>query len=416
MDTLEKLKVLSAAAKYDVSCSSSGSNRKNSAGGLGNASYAGICHSFADDGRCISLLKILMTNHCIYDCAYCANRRSNDIKRATFTVDEVVDLTINFYRRNYIEGLFLSSGVIKSPDYTMERLASIARDLRTIHKFNGYIHLKSIPGASPELIRMAGLYADRMSVNIEIPSEPNLKFLAPEKNFPSILTPMGFIKSQIEENKEERRKYRKAPLFTPAGQSTQLIIGATPDSDNQILHLSSNLYGTNNLKRVYYSAYNPTNEYDKRLPALIAPPLRREHRLYQADWLQRFYQFKVDEIVNDNNPNLDLELDPKLGYALRNPHLFPVDINRADLHMILRVPGIGPKSAKLILSARRFSKLNSLHLQKMGVVMKRARYFITCHELPNPTVQELTPLRLRIQLLQSERSKQLSDALQLSLF
>jgi len=416
METLEKLKVLSAAAKYDVSCSSSGSNRRNTAGGLGNASYAGICHSFADDGRCISLLKILMTNHCIYDCAYCANRRSNDIKRATFTVDEVVDLTINFYRRNYIEGLFLSSGVIKNPDYTMERLASIAKDLRTIHKFNGYIHLKSIPGASPELIRLAGLYADRMSVNIEIPSETNLKFLAPEKNFPSILTPMGFIKSQIEENKEERRKYRKAPLFTPAGQSTQLIIGATPDSDNQILHLSSNLYGTNNLKRVYYSAYNPTNEYDKRLPALVTPPLRREHRLYQADWLLRFYQFKVDEIVNDNNPNLDLELDPKLGYALRNPHLFPVDINRADLHMILRVPGIGPKSAKLILSARRFSKLNSLHLQKMGVVMKRARYFITCHELPSPTVQELTPSRLRIQLLQSERSKQLSDALQLSLF
>jgi len=416
METLDKLKILSAAAKYDVSCSSSGSNRKNTAGGLGNASYSGICHSFADDGRCISLLKILMTNHCIYDCAYCTNRRSNDIKRATFTVDEVVDLTINFYRRNYIEGLFLSSGVIKSPDYTMERLASIARDLRIIHRFNGYIHLKSIPGASPDLIRFAGLYADRMSVNIEIPSEPNLKFLAPEKNFPSILTPMGFIKSQIEENKEERRKYRKAPLFTPAGQSTQLIIGATPDSDNQILHLSSNLYGTNNLKRVYYSAYNPTNEYDKRLPALVTPPLRREHRLYQADWLLRFYQFKVDEIVNDNNPNLDLELDPKLGYALRNPHLFPVDINRADMHMILRVPGIGPKSAKLILSARRFSKLNSLHLQKMGVVMKRARYFITCHELPSPTVQELTPSRLRIQLLQSERSKQLSDAMQLSLF
>jgi len=416
METLEKLKILSAAAKYDVSCSSSGSNRKNSSEGLGNASYAGICHSFADDGRCISLLKILMTNHCIYDCAYCANRRSNDIKRATFTVDEVVDLTINFYRRNYIEGLFLSSGIVKSPDYTMERLAKIAKDLRTIHKFNGYIHLKSIPGASSELIRMAGLYADRMSVNIEIPSEPNLKFLAPEKNYPSILSPMGFIKSQIEENKEERRKYRKTPLFTPAGQSTQLIIGATPDSDNQILHLSSNLYGTNNLKRVYYSAYNPTNEYDKRLPALITPPLRREHRLYQADWLLRFYQFKVDEIVNDSNPNLDLELDPKLGYALRNPHLFPVDINRADMHMILRVPGIGPKSAKLILSARRFSKLNSLHLQKMGVVMKRARYFITCHELPSQTIQELSPSRLRIQLLQSERSKQLSDALQLSLF
>lgn len=416
METLEKLQILSAAAKYDVSCASSGSNRSNTPGGLGNTSYAGICHSFADDGRCISLLKLLFTNHCIYDCAYCANRRSNDIPRATFTPDEAVDLTINFYRRNYIEGLFLSSGVVKSPDYTMERLARVARDLRIIHKFNGYIHLKSIPGSSPELIKTAGLYADRLSVNIEIPSEQNLKFLAPDKNYPSILNPMGFIRAQIDENKEERRKYRKAPLFTPAGQSTQLIIGATPDTDNQILHLSSNLYGGNNLKRVYYSAYNPTNEYDKRLPALATPPLRREHRLYQADWLLRFYQFKVDEIVNEGNPNLDLELDPKLGYALRNPHLFPVDINRADLHLILRVPGIGPKSARLILSARRFSKLNSYHLQKMGVVMKRARYFITCHELSSPTIQELTPLRLRTQLMQSERSKQLSDALQLSLF
>jgi putative DNA modification/repair radical SAM protein len=416
METLDKLKILSAAAKYDVSCASSGSNRKNTPGGLGNASYAGICHSFADDGRCVSLLKILFTNHCIYDCAYCANRKSNDIQRTIFTVDEVVDLTINFYRRNYIEGLFLSSGVVKSPDYTMERLARVARDLRIIHHFNGYIHLKSIPGSSPELIKAAGLYADRLSVNIEIPSEQNLKYLAPDKDYPSILNPMGYIHTQIEENKEERRKYRTAPLFTPAGQSTQLIIGATPDSDNQILHLSSNLYGGNKLKRVYYSAYNPTNEYDKRLPALVTPPLRREHRLYQADWLLRFYQFKVDEIVNDSNPNLDLELDPKLGYALRNPHLFPVDINRADLHMILRVPGIGPKSARLILSARRFSKLNSFHLQKIGVVMKRARYFITCHELPSPTIHELTPLRLRTQLMQAERSKQLSDALQLSLF
>lgn len=416
METLEKLKILSAAAKYDVSCSSSGSNRKNTPGGLGNAAYAGICHSFADDGRCISLLKILFTNHCIYDCAYCANRRSNDIPRATFNVDEVVDLTINFYRRNYIEGLFLSSGVVKSPDYTMERLARIARDLRLVHKFNGYIHLKSIPGASSELIKAAGLYADRLSVNIEIPSEQNLKMLAPDKNYTSILDPMSYIRNEIAINKEERRKYSKAPIFTPAGQSTQLIIGATPDTDSQIMHLSSSLYSENKLKRVYYSAYNPTNEYDKRLPALTTPPLRREHRLYQADWLLRFYQFKVDEIVNDNHPNLDLELDPKLGYALRNPHLFPVDINRADLHMILRVPGIGPKSANLILSARRFSKLNSLHLQKMGVVMKRARYFITCNELASSTIQEITPLRLRTQLMQTERSKQLSDAMQLTLF
>jgi len=416
METLEKLKILSAAAKYDVSCSSSGSNRKNTPGGLGNAAYAGICHSFADDGRCISLLKILYTNHCIYDCAYCTNRKSNDIQRTIFTVDEVVDLTINFYRRNYIEGLFLSSGVVKSPDYTMERLARVAKDLRIIHRFNGYIHLKSIPRASSELIKMAGLYADRLSVNIEIPSEQNLKYLAPEKDYPSILNPMGYIHTQIEENKEERRKYRKTPIFTPAGQSTQLIIGATPDTDNQILHLSSNLYGVNKLKRVYYSAYNPTNEYDKRLPALTTPPLRREHRLYQADWLLRFYEFKVDEIVNDNNPNLDIELDPKLGYALRNPHIFPVDINRADLHLLLRVPGVGPKSARLIMSARRFSKLNSFHLQKMGVVMKRARYFITCHELSSPSIQEITPLRLRTQLMQTERSKQLSNAVQLSLF
>jgi putative DNA modification/repair radical SAM protein len=285
METLDKLKILSAAAKHDVSCASSGSNRKNTSGGLGNASYAGICHSFADDGRCVSLLKILYTNHCIYDCAYCYNRSSNDIKRTSFTVEEVVDLTINFYRRNYIEGLFLSSGVVKSPDYTMERLARVARDLRIIHHFNGYIHLKSIPGSSSELIKTAGLYADRLSVNIEIPSEKNLIYLAPDKNYSSILNPMGYIKTQIEDNKEERRKYRKAPLFTPAGQSTQLIIGATPDTDNQILHLSSSLYGENKLKRVYYSAYNPTNEYDKRLPALTTPPLRREHRLYQADWL-----------------------------------------------------------------------------------------------------------------------------------
>lgn len=416
MDTLDKLKILSAAAKYDVSCASSGSNRRNTPGGLGNAQYAGICHSFADDGRCISLLKILFTNNCMYDCAYCVNRRSNDVKRATFTVNEVVDLTMNFYRRNYIEGLFLSSGVIKSPDYTMERLARIARDLRVVHRFNGYIHLKSIPGASPEIIKAAGLYADRLSVNIEIPSEPNLKYLAPDKDFPSVLTPMGYIRSEIESNKEERRKYRKAPLFTPAGQSTQLIIGATPDTDNQILHLSSGLYLGHNLKRVYYSAYNPTNEYDKRLPALTAPPLRREHRLYQADWLLRFYQFQVDEIVNNANPNLDLELDPKLGYALRNPHLFPVDINKADLHMLLRVPGIGPKSARMILSARRFGKLNSQNLARIGVVMKRARFFITCNELPAQTVQELTPARVRNVILQTERAKQLPDALQLGLW
>lgn len=416
METLQKLEILSSAAKYDVSCSSSGSSRMNTPGGIGNAAKAGICHSFTEDGRCISLLKVLFTNSCKYDCAYCINRRSNDIPRAAFTVKELVDITINFYRRNYIEGLFLSSGVVKSADYTMERLANVAKQLRLEHKFNGYIHLKAIPGASPELIHMAGLYADRLSVNIEIPSEPNLQLLAPEKDFQSVLNPMGLIKTGIEQSREERRIMRKAPMFTPAGQSTQLIIGATPDTDRQILTLASGLYTQNSLKRVYYSGYNPTNLYDKRLPALAAPPLRRENRLYQADWLLRFYQFGVNEIVNDTNPDLDLEIDPKLGYALRNPHLFPIDVNRADYHMLLRIPGVGVKSAKMILAARRFRRLNSANLQKIGVVMKRAQYFITCNELPAASVQDLSPERVRSILTMSERRKQLPDALQLGLW
>ncbi|HPX04790.1 MAG TPA: putative DNA modification/repair radical SAM protein [Tenuifilaceae bacterium] len=416
METLQKLEILSSAAKYDVSCSSSGSSRMNTPGGIGNAAKAGICHSFTEDGRCISLLKVLFTNSCKYDCAYCINRRSNDIPRAAFTVKELVDITINFYRRNYIEGLFLSSGVVKSADYTMERLANVAKQLRLEHKFNGYIHLKAIPGASPELIHMAGLYADRLSVNIEIPSEPNLQMLAPEKDFQSVLNPMGLIKTGIEQSREERRIMRKAPMFTPAGQSTQLIIGATPDTDRQILTLASGLYTQNSLKRVYYSGYNPTNLYDKRLPALAAPPLRRENRLYQADWLLRFYQFGVNEIVNDTNPDLDLEIDPKLGYALRNPHLFPIDVNRADYHMLLRIPGVGVKSAKMILAARRFRRLNSANLQKIGVVMKRAQYFITCNELPAASVQDLSPERVRSILTMSERRKQLPDAVQLGLW
>lgn len=416
METLQKLEILSSAAKYDVSCSSSGSSRMNTPGGIGNAAKAGICHSFTEDGRCISLLKVLFTNSCKYDCAYCINRRSNDIPRAGFTVKELVDITINFYRRNYIEGLFLSSGVVKSADYTMERLANVAKQLRLEHKFNGYIHLKAIPGASPELIHMAGLYADRLSVNIEIPSEPNLQLLAPEKDFQSVLNPMGLIKTGIEQSREERRIMRKAPIFTPAGQSTQLIIGATPDTDRQILTLASGLYTQNSLKRVYYSGYNPTNLYDKRLPALTTPPLRRENRLYQADWLLRFYQFGVNEIVNDTNPDLDLEIDPKLGYALRNPHLFPIDVNRADYHMLLRIPGVGVKSAKMILAARRFRRLNSANLQKIGVVMKRAQYFITCNELPAASVQDLSPERVRSILTMSERRKQLPDAVQLGLW
>ena len=416
MDTFKKVEILADAAKYDVSCSSSGSSRKNMPGGIGNAAKSGICHSFTDDGRCISLLKILFTNYCIYDCAYCINRRSNDIPRACLTVKEVVDLTINFYRRNYIEGLFLSSGIIKNADYTMEQMANIAKHLRLDHKFNGYIHLKAIPGASAELIRVAGLYADRLSVNIEIPSEPNLKILAPEKDYNSVIQPMNLIKIGIEQNKEDRRKMRNAPLFTPAGQSTQLIIGATPDSDKQILHLASNLYMRNHLKRVYYSGYNPTNLYDSRLPAISVPPLKRENRLYQSDWLLRFYEFTVDEIVDDRNPNLDLELDPKLSYALRNPHIFPVDVNKADYHLLLRIPGVGVKSAKMILSARRFKRLTSENLQKMGIVMKRAKYFLTCGEINSKSVQDFKPELMRMILTTKDPKKGIQDAIQLKLF
>jgi putative DNA modification/repair radical SAM protein len=393
--TLEKLKILAGAAKYDVSCASSGSNRPNTDKGIGNASPWGICHSFAEDGRCISLLKIMLTNHCEYDCAYCFNRRSNDIRRTAFSPTEISDLTIEFYRRNYIEGLFLSSGVVKSPNHTMQLLTKVARDLRTVHKFNGYIHLKSIPGASRDMVYEAGLYADRLSVNIEIPSEQNLKMLAPDKDYQGIFQPMGIIRQGILENKEDRRKYRNAPRFAPGGQSTQLIIGATADNDSRILTLASSLYQQQNLKRVYYSGFIPVNAYDKRLPMLAQPPLVRENRLYQADWLMRFYHFNVDEIVNDAHPDLDLELDPKLSYALRNPWLFPVDINKADYELILRIPGIGVRSAQLIIDARNFGKINSGQLKKMGVVLKRAKYFLTCNELSSPTIQEIRPENLR---------------------
>ena len=402
---LDKLKILANAAKYDVSCASSGSNRPNEGKGLGNAAPWGICHSFTEDGRCISLLKIMLTNYCIYDCAYCVNRRSNDVPRTAFSVNEIVELTIEFYRRNYIEGLFLSSGVIKNPDHTMEMMTRVVKELRTIHRYYGYIHMKSIPGASETFIRDAGLYADRLSVNIEIPTEQNLKLLAPEKNFQSVFQPMAVINQRILENKEDRKTIRKVPKFVPAGQSTQMIIGATPDSDKQILHLASGLYSHQHLKRVYYSGFVPVNANDVRLPALSEPPLKREHRLYQADWLMRFYFFRVDEIVNDTNPNLDLDFDPKLGWALRNPSLFPVDLNKADYEMILRVPGIGVKSAQLILSARRFGRINSEQLRKMGVVLKRARYFITCNELASPTVNELRPEYMRKLLLENPEPK-----------
>lgn len=374
---LQKLTILSDAAKYDASCSSSGSKRANSNKGLGNAEGMGICHSYTEDGRCVSLLKILFTNHCIYDCAYCVSRRSNDVRRAAFTVEEVVDLTINFYRRNYIEGLFLSSGIFKNADYTMERLVRVARVLRTQHNFNGYIHVKAIPGASPELLHEAGLYADRLSVNIEMPSEASLQKVAPEKNYTDIIQPMNFLRNEKQKYADEKPHIKSAPLFLPAGQSTQLIVGASPENDRQILRLANHLYSQQKLKRVYYSGYVPIAT-DKRVPALSAPPLVRENRIYQADWLLRFYGFAVDEIVDEQHPDLDLEIDPKLSYALRNPEKFPVDINRADYELILRVPGIGVKSAKKIVSSRRHQHLHVEHLQQMGVVLKRARYFIHC--------------------------------------
>ncbi|MEZ4854268.1 putative DNA modification/repair radical SAM protein [Flavobacterium sp.] len=373
----EKLEILADAAKYDVSCSSSGGNRKNKDQGLGNSSASGICHTYTEDGRCVSLLKILLTNFCIYDCAYCVTRKSNDIKRAAFTVEEVVDLTINFYRRNYIEGLFLSSGIFKNPDYTMERLVRVAKKLRLEHKFNGYIHLKTIPGASDELMREAGLYADRLSVNLEIPTESGLKLLAPDKNHQQMIKPMGFVKNEIIQYKDEKKKIKSTPKFAPAGQSTQLIIGATQETDFQIIKVANHFYSNFNLKRVYYSGYVPVAN-DSRLPALgTQVPIVRENRLYQADWLMRFYGFNADEIVEKSNPFLDLEVDPKLGWALRNRDKFPVNIQFDSLEMILRVPGIGVKSAYKIVQARRFQNLTVDHLKKMGVALNRAKYFIS---------------------------------------
>jgi len=413
--SLEKLKILAGAAKYDVSCASSGTKRSNTNGGVGNASAWGICHSFTEDGRCVSLLKIMLSNYCIYDCAYCINRKSNDIPRTSFTPDEIANLTIEFYRRNYIEGLFLSSGVLINPDHTMERMVLVAKKLRTEHRYNGYIHLKAIPGASQQLIADAGRWADRLSVNIEIPTENNLKLLAPDKDFRSVLEPMKMISTGILESKEERKNHRNAPLFSPSGQSTQLIVGATNDTDQTILKLSSALYTRRDLKRVYYSGYIPVNSYDSRLPALNTPPLRREHRLYQADWLMRFYGFRSNEIVNDESPNLDLELDPKVTWALRNPHLFPVDINTADPLMLLRIPGIGTHSVQLILLARKHNRLNSSHLKKMGVVMKRAQFFITCNELRSQNVQDLKPEIVR-QLLLDKKPIGSDAAVQLKLF
>lgn len=377
VDVLEKLKILSDAAKYDVSCSSSGSNRKNKNGGLGDAKACGICHSWSDDGRCISLLKILMTNYCIYDCVYCINRSSNDLPRAIFTPEEIVDLTINFYKRNYIEGLFLSSAIFKSPNHTMEMIFQVVQKLREEQNFNGYIHTKAIPGADREIVEKVGRYVDRMSVNIELPTEEGLKLLAPQKNKESILKPMGLIKTGITQYIEEKKKFRFSPKFVPAGQTTQLIVGATVDNDLKILRLSEGLYNSYNLKRVYYSAFVPVSNNPK-LPLIKSPPLVRENRLYQADWLLRFYGFEAKELLDEDKPDFDLALDPKCDWALRNIHLFPVEINKADYDMLLRVPGIGVKSAMKIIQARRFSSIDFYDLKKLGIVLKRAQYFITC--------------------------------------
>ena len=411
---LAKLRILAESAKYDVSCASSGTSRRNVPGGIGSAASAGICHSFTDDGRCVSLLKILYTNHCLYDCAYCVNRRSNDFPRASFTVRELVELTLEFYRRNYIEGLFLSSAVAGSPDHTMERMVRVVQLLRTEHRFNGYIHMKSIPGASRELVLRAGLYADRLSVNIEIPSERNLKRLAPEKDHQSVYAPMRHIQQGVLENLEARKKFRHAPRFAPAGQSTQMIIGASDERDRDILKLSSLLYSGPALKRVYYSGFVPVNGHDTRLPALTAVPLTRENRLYQADWLMRLYQFDAGELTDEAHPDLDPEIDPKLAWALRHPEYFPLDVNRADYAQILRVPGIGLKSAERIVAARRHCRLTARELTRMGVVMKRAKYFLSCREAGAPSIQEAGPENVRNALC--GRQNDLKRPYQLSLF
>ncbi len=414
----EKLSILADAAKYDVSCASSGSKRANKEKGLGDTTGIGICHSYTEDGRCVSLLKILLTNHCIFDCAYCVSRKSNDIKRAAFTVQEVVDLTINFYRRNYIEGLFLSSGIFKNADYTMERLVLVAKTLRQEHKFNGYIHLKTIPGASEALIQEAGLYADRLSMNIEIPTEEGLKILAPDKKREEMTTPMRQISTGIIASKDERKVLRTAPSYAPAGLSSQMVIGATGESDFDIMQTADTLYKNYHLKRVYYSGYVPIS-VDERLPILGSPvPMLREHRLYQTDWLMRVYGFNMDEIVNNDHKNLDLMLDPKIGWALRNLHVFPVDINKAEKELLLRVPGIGFKSVEKIIQARRFKQLTFDHLQQMGVMLSRAKYFIVCAQRnTTPSVGKLDSEQLRSILLKQTQSKYAAQMTpQLSIF
>ena len=415
---MEKLTILADSAKYDVACTSSGASRAAKAGSMGSCYAPGCCHAFTADGRCVSLLKVLMTNCCAFDCSYCVNRRSNDAPRATFSPWELAELTIEFYRRNYIEGLFLSSAVLVSPDYTTERMLKTLRLLRNEYHFGGYIHAKAIPGTSPELLEQLGFLADRLSVNVELPSESSLKLLAPDKGRHSIFRPMKQIAVEGAANREELTLYRKAPRFAPAGQSTQMIVGATPETDLQILRLSQGLYRRYRLKRVFYSAYMPVSD-SKLLPARqgFRPPLLREHRLYQADWLMRFYGFRAEEIADEQTPRLDLDIDPKLAWALRNPAFFPVDVNRADYEALLRVPGIGVKSARLIVSSRRYRTLTQQSLRQIGVVMKKAQYFISCRELTaGQGVNELRPEQVRRLLTAPQRRKTGNNEGQLTLF
>ena len=390
MELMDKLEILADAAKYDAACTSSGLDRAGRPGTIGSTTLAGCCHSFSADGRCISLLKVLMTNVCAYDCQYCVNRRSNDLPRAAFTPRELCELTMGFYRRNYIEGLFLSSAVLVSPDYTTERMIEALRLLREEYRFGGYIHAKAIPGADPRLTYRLGLLADRMSVNIELPSAGSLALLAPDKKKENILTPMGQIRDGISLASRERKLCRHAPRFAPAGQSTQMIVGATPESDRQILTLTQGLYDKYHLKRVFYSAYMPvSNSPLLPAPQNFQPPLLREHRLYQADWLLRFYHFRAEELLDEEAPNLDPRLDPKCTWALRHLEFFPVEVNRADYEALLRVPGVGVRSARRILAARRVGPLTFEGLKRLGVVLKRAQYFLTCSGRP------LTGLRVR---------------------
>ncbi|MCL2568693.1 MAG: putative DNA modification/repair radical SAM protein [Oscillospiraceae bacterium] len=382
MDILEKLTVLTDAAKYDVACTSSGVDREGAPGSIGNAMKAGICHSFSADGRCIALLKVLMSNACAYDCSYCVNRKSNDVRRATFEPRELAELMIQFYRRNYIEGLFLSSAVVRNPDYTCEQMVEVLSLIRNEYRFRGYIHVKAIPGADDRLLKALGLLADRMSVNLELPSHESLQLLAPDKSRESILVPMGRIKTGIHENRTDLVKHRNTPRFVPAGQSTQMIVGATPETDYQIINLTAALYKKYELKRVFYSAYMPVLS-GRNLPALdTKPQLLREHRLYQADWLLRFYQFDAAELLDEKNPNFNPLIDPKCNWALNHYDQFPVEVNKAPYEVLLRIPGVGVKSAQKIVRARRMGSLDFVDLKKLGVVLKRAQYFITCRGKP----------------------------------